>query len=504
MNQFEKIISQMPTLNMNHNCKVLDSLNPTGLEVIGLDENSEYYKLCADYAYVSMSFIQMGVMNMTYYIILNKALKILERSNKGVQNGGMNIAKMLQSVIYSFLLISGSYVSNVDSNIEPYALNERIHENALFMGTMAIESKTIADNLSKEEAELVVATIEEINDSLRMVGSEAKYNCIKTGTSIREQELHKDNAQWVSDYKRSKMTTKELAEEYAFDIGSTLSGTATAFMRGLRSEKNPSLQREVVLLEDEEFNPFSYLNVYITRCKASPIPNFALETNVNNGKYSINVKSYFGNENTVELLKLHMQTIKKIEQKMTLKNEDYDLLLELKERILMQIDLITSYTLFIPLDIPDLRSNMDSIIFARNVFESTAALIKEVLPITRASGMLSQKISRIIQEKKEHESVAFWESLSTLPKTFLKVAIQDTANITMEVFDAAENIITHGSINLANITRYGIYEILYAFIPLFGVIGAFAICNILYKREIRLTEGRRGGAKTKKTKKTKK
>ena len=235
MNAFAKI-SQIPTSDMKHNCKILDGLNPTGLEVIGLDENSEYYELCSEYAYVSMSFIQLGLMNMTYYIILNKALKILEKTNKGLQNGGMNFKKIIQNVIYSFLLISGSDVLDA-RHVQQYT--QISGESVMGEITIPMESKTIADNLTREEAELVVTTIEEINNNLRMIGEEAKYNCIKTGTSVRQQELHKENAQWVTDYKRSKMTTREIAEDYAFDIGSTLSGTANAFMRGLVSGNKP-------------------------------------------------------------------------------------------------------------------------------------------------------------------------------------------------------------------------------------------------------------------------
>lgn len=49
-----KVILEWPTTpdNLKQNCSIFEQLNPDGLLIPELDENSDYYKFCCDYAFM--------------------------------------------------------------------------------------------------------------------------------------------------------------------------------------------------------------------------------------------------------------------------------------------------------------------------------------------------------------------------------------------------------------------------------------------------------------------
>uniref|UniRef100_A0A6C0HR70 Uncharacterized protein n=1 Tax=viral metagenome TaxID=1070528 RepID=A0A6C0HR70_9ZZZZ len=523
----EKIIHHWPTSskNIKNNCDIFNILNPSGLEIVGLDENSEYYEICSNYAYVNMCFIQIGLMNITYYSILDKLFEILCKKST-TQHGGMSLKKIINQVIYSFLLLSGSQLLNVDSNARN---DEMLDKLSTYVGEiryldistlevdknkfirdliqpMPLEYKTIADNLSEAERNFLVETIKDINNSLYESGTKAKFECAKMGDSVRHQELFNKDAKWISDYKRSKMSTTEYLTQNAFDFGRGIGKVSTAFYNGLTLQDAPESN------EVETIDPFSYLNLYSSYCGASPIPKFKLEINKNNEEYSIKMQTYFGNQNMADLLKMHFVTVQKIDQKMSVTSNNIEMfnLRALKERVLTQIDLLTSSMLFMPLEVPngpDLESTVNSIFFAHNSFMYLSNRVSEVLPITISNMDLADKIRKIANAQATTQYKEFFESWSILPKSFLKTLVTEThevLNVTTNSFiGLAQDTLLSVSHAIGNVANNGVNDILVSLIPLFGVIASVAILHILYKYTILKIESSRRNGGTKKHKSSK-
>jgi hypothetical protein len=115
-----KVILEWPTTpdNLQHNCSIFEQLNPDGLIVPELDENSDYYKFCCDYAYATMALKQRGLMNMSYYLLLDQLINSPEKGGKkGNQMGGMKLQELIKNVLVAFLLLGASEGLQTDDKI---------------------------------------------------------------------------------------------------------------------------------------------------------------------------------------------------------------------------------------------------------------------------------------------------------------------------------------------------------------------------------------------------
>jgi hypothetical protein len=411
-----KVILEWPTTpdNLQHNCSIFEQLNPEGLIVPELDENNDYYKFCCDYAYATMALKQRGLMNMSYYLLLDQLINSPEKGGKkGNQMGGMKLQELIKNVLVAFILIGapeGLQTQDIDStkysikkqptitpsSVSLFKANEAPVEKTSqlinyrqqkaegqLQNLMDIkpwvlpeQSITIADNLSEQQKDYFANEIESLNSQLESLAKDATQLCGKIVSDVEDTGVFTDEAFYhrileVAEEEEEKQLTKRTADfaqnslAYLKNAG-TAAATATYYgFSGITTSDKSVDEKEVVdnaykIVTNErnqalvsQVETIAYSLQYQYLCRATPRPRFILDITSSNGLYSIKMKTKFGNYNTGTLLLFHVSTIQRIEEKMKQLVEgdsEFMALKSLKERISVEKKLIESSALFAPLD----------------------------------------------------------------------------------------------------------------------------------------------------------
>ena len=520
------IINQLnnwPTSNDNikKTCQIFEALNKVSksdLIVEGFDPNCEYYKLCADYAYVTQALIQRGIMNLTYYSLLDEFIKNKTHAKLlgGVQDGGMKKKDLLNMILLSFLLLGvseGSQSVNMDStaiktntnNVDlsifassntdaisiqdlnemrkqtaKQQLNELIEIQPWNLDALAI---TIATDISKEQAAFIKDRIDAFNSRLSSSSKTAREECMNlvqdsNRMGIFNNKLFIDEVETLYEKETENATSGKTSDNFqdatAYGVNA-VTNIYTAVSRGFEGKvtrENPIdttdiFQKSYAIVANnrnrlyvEQVEEFSMSSMYQYYCRSSPNPQFILNTSNEDDKYSIDMRTVFGNNNTGTLLLYHFNTIQRIKSKMSSVQEtsqEFKSLQSLLEKMQVQIQLIESSALFAPLDsvsstIISLENTVSEADTATKKYEDLVDNLLELFPITNTNFEKQQNLRKqenIYKKKARQQFLNEWQAFGNDIQEHGNKVLEDAvknagkaANIVMEgVADVADDAV---------------------------------------------------------------
>ena len=496
-------INNWPTTpnNIKHNCELFENLNPNGLLVSGLDENSDYYKLCRDYAYISQALKQRGLMNMSYYLSLDKLFNSNDENETELKPmvGGVKFQDLMIGTLTSFSLMAkteGQHSGNQN------VIANKNDSNSLFLPSEApVENRqqlndyrkkeaqkqfdslmqiqpwifpeiqiTIADNLTQQQMEYYTSYVSDLNLSLQSLSRDATYHCssiagrAETMGVFSNEDLYKKIAE-VAEAIEAKQTEKRTAETLqdalsylgraVHAVGSSVvSGTQGVASAERQINSTEALNLAYQLVSDEinqgligQTESVSYSMQYQALCRTgTPSPRFILESSNTNSLYSIKFSSRFGNHATSTLLIFHIKTIEKINLKMqSLDNStpEFRNLKSLKERMQIEKQLIESSILFAPLDFVGGIEGFSNIIAqgkkASLRFGSLVKQMSEYLPITEEDFRYSMELDKKIETMREEVRQQIISGWISLIETSQKTATSVLGNTIKNVAEVGVN-----------------------------------------------------------------
>ncbi len=447
-------------INVKHNCFIFEKLNPDGLLVSGLDKNCDYYKICCEYAYITLALKQRGLMNMAYYLAVDDLVNALSNNNKSkIQNGGANLQTLITMVLICYLLLGkteglgevsttlgepdGSRVpkttvSVFKSDVAPVEtvgelLPYREQQARNILSTMMEvspwilpeESLVIANNLSQGQIDYFSERISELNANLQSISRNARTYCSQISTKLSYTGIFSDQDFYdkvVSvankDKEAQQQKTKSEVVQSSFSYFTTgTANVANAFVKGVignsvskNVDESGALSRayaDEIAKENQKISKqvekTAYSITYTNLCKqGTPVPKYILNTT--NSSITMNIQ--FGNHHTGELLLAHMYVQQKIDDKMesiqNKKSDEYQALQSLRERIEIEKQLIESSSLFVPLDIhPGIESYVSAIAEGEtqvSSFENIVKQINEIFPISKANFEAQLATQRALDE----------------------------------------------------------------------------------------------------------
>ena len=561
--------------NLQANCSIFEKMNPSGLEVSGLDENSDYYSFCCQYAYITMALKQRGIMNMTYYQILDQALINYNKSisiNSGEQVGGIKWKSLLtvaftllgvsegitnteESVIIPTPSSSASAVSPFKTSPPPEIKNKEIitqyrQEQAKekYRSIMDTQSWIIPEtqitigNINEQQKEYFIKEIKLLNSQLSSLSRDASSLCSDISTQAGYLGLFNDEDFYQQLYqnareeeiKMSQQRTQKtveglVAKAYKYSQAAIETGTniGTLNVESKEVELTPEQKQQAIdnayQIASKEYNSqlvkemedYTLLDYYQKLCRAgTPYPQFELSITETDGLYSIIMNTRFGNMATGNLLSFHMTTIAKITNTMDkIGNSDkqYLPLKSLKERMMLERDLIQSSTLFVPLDLfgvtyQDVATSMASSISenkqATERFRNIIDRIGQEFPLTQQNAELQIAMRKRLQEISSGEWKQTFSEIEAFTTTVTKgttsvlasnskVIIDEATDMAEHTLESAEKVGTtaaRGATNVAKTTLEGLREIIYqnyiALAMLLSAMGAGAFLLVWFKREM--------------------
>ena len=462
-------IKNWPTAkrNIKKNCEIFKQLNEVtkgDLIVKGFDPNCEYYKLCANYAFVTQALIQRGLMNLTYYLLLDEFVNA--KLSGGGQDGGMNIKDLFHLILVSFFLLGrseGSQSANVDStaiktnnddnNISIFTQPETVAQSLKELTEMrkfTAEKKlqqlihhkpwsfvpneiTVATGITKEQAKFIEKKIGDLNSNLSSASNTAKQQCIQNVQISGELNVF-NNDDFIKQVKEqynanvknaisAERTSDSIQDITAYGINAA-TNAYTALYRGLEGNRpGKNTIDETALFKQsyasiaenrnshliEQLEGFETSFMYQLYCKSSPNPQFILKTYENDDGYSVNMSTIFGNDGTGTLLLYHFDTVQRIKMRMgviTKTDKEYNHLKSLLEKMQTQIKLIESSALFAPLDIVSSSMiSLENIIaegdIATKKYEELVKNLLEAFPISDLKFERHHEFEQLMFEQKQ-------------------------------------------------------------------------------------------------------
>lgn len=489
--------------NLQHNCLLFENLNPEGLLVDRLDENSDYYKFCVDYSYATMGLKQRGLMNMTYYLLLDQ---FINTSKKG-QHGGVKLETLVKNIIVSFSLLGTSanlevstteqgHVSLLQDTRSPVGNVKDIETYRMRTADLALQTLiknepwvfseqdiVIATGLSPTQIDYFVDAMNDLNAQLASLSKDARNACVEIVSASEDKGVFTESEFYKSVVNEVKKQEDLLTEKRTVDtiqdglaaltntaLYATTSGVYGAL--GVRSNDRTIDPKEVIeraydtVVRSRNLNlvgqveTFAYSMQYQKLCKATPNPRFIVDVD----KTTIKMKTHFGNADTGALLMYHMATIQKIDEKLlTIKDPiESKALTSLKERIMMQKKIIESSSLFSPLEgIPGISNLRETILDSHSStrhFELLVNKLSEVFPISDEDFRNNALIKKQMTEQKSAQRKQVLQEWALLAKdvgagatTILTDAVGNVADATTKIIDHAGDVLDTGINNVEKI-----------------------------------------------------
>ena len=324
-----------------------------------------------------MALKQRGLMNMSYYLLLDQLINTPEKGgNKRKQKGGMKLQELIKNALIAFLLLGASEglqaydIESSDNSItqQPtitpgsvslFKANEAPVEKTSQLinyrqqqaegqlqtlmnmkpWVLPEQSVTIADSLSEQQKDYFVNAIESLNSQLESLANDATRLCGEIVLDVENKGVFTDEAFYhrileVAEEEEEKQLTKRTADVAQnslayFKNAVSAAATATSYgMSGITTSDKPVNEKEVIdnsykIVTDErnqalvsQVETIAYSMQYQYLCRATPNPRFIIDVTSSDGLYSIKMNTKFGNNNTGTLLLYHVSTIQRIEEKM--------------------------------------------------------------------------------------------------------------------------------------------------------------------------------------------
>lgn len=533
--------------NLKKNCSLYEQLDPNGLIIPGLDENSDYYKFACDFAYVTMALKQRGLVNMTYYTLVNDYLIAIDKYLSGEedeQSGGVKV-KTLSVLGFAFANLGKSQGLNSELVVSSDSKNLRQVDEARFQSAserfrkllqeepwiLPEKEVTIAKGISREAAKYFIQSIDDTNSRLAEIGLNARRVCTSIVGDLEGKELFSntivyedfiENVNQLTGEQSEKRFSHSIQDNLAYFTNAGVAST-TAVYSGLSGQPSSSRQInevEIVKKATDQVNndiaktitpikeSFSYAIQYRTYCKATPLPKFIVEEEQEKpGNIVIKMKTIFGNKSTGVLLEYHVDTLNRIQLKIKNTNdvEEKKYLQSLSEKIVIQLQIIESSSLFAPLDglfpgIDTLKTTLLESKLSVIDFEELVKRLEEDFPISGREHNVRLQINKDIAKRKSETLQLEFDTwrvyFSQTTRAGLNTLTDATANLAEageDVIKQAENIskIAVGSIGniTSDITDVGtkefkkvsktlkdeIYDWVILLIPIVGIGAALAI-----------------------------
>ena len=540
---FSQILVNWPTSpqNIGKSCSLYQRLNPNGLVVSGLDPNCDYYKFCCEYAYITLSLKQRGLINITYYLTVDELLNA--SNNSSIANGmkgGLSLKQILSTISLFFILLGMSegldVVPSTTGSMTPTGKNTLIKSTtspvskpaellpyrqaqaeSTLTSMMAVapwilpqKQVVIANGINQQQIDYFTDKITELNIRLQSASREAQSQCENIVGQLRNrdifseedfyqrvllkanEDIEQQSAQSTSSIIQSGFAyTRKGASNLYTNVKEGITGTAPS-EREVNEEDAINRAYEVVVSEQNQamashIEKTAYALQYQMLCRAgTPLPQFLLDTSDD----SIKMNTRFGNEYTSELLLAHISTIQRIQDKMkTMSSSDpqYMPLQSLKEKIEVEVQLIESSTLFVPLDImPGFQSVQASIIegtVTTSKFEQLTEQIGEYLPLTQQDFQAQSAIRKNINQMKSQQrqqTAEEWKALATdVTKGVTNVAAATVEIVADTTLDLAEHVATKGIDTTTTIGVKGATGLTKVGKTLIGGIGEIVMENLL-------------------------
>ena len=495
--------------NLHSNCRIFENLNPEGLLVDGLNEHSDYYKLCVDFSYVTMGLKQRGLMNMTYYLLLDNFIKISKRG----QRGGVKLETLVKSIVVAFSLLGSSAnlevatkegrVSLLQDTSSPVNDVKELEKFRIRNADLALQTLIknepwsseqdviIASELSSEEIRYFVNAMNDLNAQLASLSKEAGNACVEIVSATEDKGVFTESEFYANVVKEAKRQETMLTEKRTADtiqdglaaitntaLYASTSGVYGAL--GYRSNDRSIDQKELIdraydtVVSNRNLNlvgqveTFAYSMQYQKLCKATPSPRFIVDVD----KTTIKMKTRFGNSDTGALLMYHMATIQRIDEKLlTIKDSiELNALKSLKERITIQKKIIESSSLFSPLDgVPGISTLRETIIDSYSStrhFEILVNKLSDVFPITDEDFKNNALIKKQMSEYKSTYRKQILQDWTLLAKdvgtgatTILTDAVGNLADASNKIIGHAESIATTTLDATGNVLDTGIHHV---------------------------------------------
>ena len=494
------IIKQMlywPTSsnNIQNNCSLFEKLNPDGLIIPGLDENNDYYNLCSEYAFIILALKQRGIMNMTYYLLLDELINDynVKGGKKDKQHGGVNLKELIKIIFLGFTLLGSSEGIETDAHA---ITSGNAQDVSVFKSTIPPVTNigelqgyrqqkaedqlrslmdrppwvlpeieiTIVEGITEDQMNYITGEIQTLNTRLQSLSRDASKMCSEIGSSLDERRIFSSDAFYQSVYKKaedleSEQSTKRVASQAQDTIsylskgfGQVASSSYRGLFTGESSPERPIDKQQIVtdafkIVVGDVNNAFvsqteSFIlsQQYQALCRTgTPSPKFVINTQSENGVYSIKMQTKFGNNNTGNLLLAHLSLIQRIEAKMIQVGEnskEYMPLQSFKERIIMERKLIESSVLFLPLDfisgVEGIQSTIVESTIATSKFDDLVSKISEYLPITDEDIKMQHDINKKIREQSRLKGKEFIDTWTT----YISIATKGGTSI---LTDAVKN-----------------------------------------------------------------
>ena len=491
--------------NLTKNCKIFQQLNKVD-DIIVEDLSDECYELLINSVIIRKSLIQRGLMNMQYYIQLNKAMRDNETKGGKKQKGGMKIKELIANLCALFLLLGVS--EGIDNSM---VSKDEVSGNQVFSAPLKSASSkkefeksrvkqaqsqldamldsqpwqlpdnsiVLAKDVTSEQIQFLTEKIGDLNSLLAVASKDAKIMCGEISTEASRLDVFSNDAFYESVLQLAdKITVDETAPTVSQAVASTMAygwhgafnvvSAASEVVAGYtpverQVDENGVMQKAYDTVVERQklgiartVETFGRTAVYKGLCIATPTPQFEIiETTVGVGGESrrdLSMRTHFGNYMTGQLLLAHMDTIQRIDLILAdpnLSEKDKNALQSVKERTQIEIDLIGSSTLFIPLDgiIPG-PSAVGTIIsdstIATEQFVQIVSRIGEILPITEADARAAAKIRKAMNQLKKEtreQIINEWTVyISQKVKAAKEVIVETTTTAAEGLSDVAQTV----------------------------------------------------------------